>query len=194
MSEFNNEQLSALIDGEQDSDHTNTLDKLLDDQDMKDIWSRYHLIGDCLRGHLPEKISSHVSTQVSNALRDEPTVLSPQTTKRFNMKPVAGFAIAASVAMVAILGLQRGDEINPFSNTPDIAASEVKTIVSQPQSFSFPEPQILPAAINKSDTPDSIANQRLNNYLMNHNEYRSNSGMNAILPYVRIVTIESQEQ
>ncbi|MCZ6803876.1 MAG: sigma-E factor negative regulatory protein [Proteobacteria bacterium] len=193
MSEFNNEQLSVLIDGEQDSDHTNTLDRLINDPDMKNTWSRYHLIGDCLRGHLPEKISSHVSTQVNNALRDEPTILSPQSTKRFNMKPIAGFAIAASVAMVAILGLQRVDEINSFSNTPAIATSEVKTTVSQPQSFSFPEPRILPATVKKPDPLDAIANQRLNNYLMNHNEYRSNSGMNGILPYVRIVTIESQE-
>lgn len=193
MSEFNNEQLSALIDGEQDSDHTNTLDKLINDQGMKETWSRYHLIGDCLRGHLPDKITRHVSTQVSNTLRDEPTVLAPQTTKRFNIKPIAGFAIAASVAMVAVLVIQGGNDINSSPNVPAIAANEVKTTVSQPQSFSFPDTQFLPAAVKKSDTPDSVANQRLNNYLMNHNEYRSNGGVNAILPYVRIVTIESQE-
>jgi len=127
MSEFNNEQLSALLDGEQDSDHTKILDKLINDQGMKDTWSRYHLIGDCLRGHLPEKISSHVSTQVSNALRDEPTILAPPTTKRFNIKPIAGFAIAASVAMVAVFGLQRGNEINSTSNSSAIATNDVKT-------------------------------------------------------------------
>ncbi len=192
MSEFNNEQLSAFIDGEQDNVHTGTLDKLINDHCIKDTWSRYHLIGDCLRGHLPEKISNHVSTHVSNTLRDEPTVLTPQTTKRLYIKPIAGFAIAASVAMVAVFSVQRSNEINS-SDVPTIAAIQVNTTASQPQSFSFPDTHILPAAVKKSDTPESVANQRLNKYLMNHNEYRSNGSMNGILPYVRIVTIELQE-
>jgi sigma-E factor negative regulatory protein RseA len=188
MNESNKEQLSALVDGEHDSEHT--LDDLIQDQTMKDTWSRYHLIGDCLRDNLPEKISNQISTQVTNALRDEPTILAPQTTKRFNLKPLAGFAIAASVAMVAVFTIQSGNEIDSVSNgAPTIAA----TTVVQPQTFSFPEPQALPAAVKQSDTPESVANQRLNNYLMNHSEYRSNGSVNAILPYVRIVTTEPQE-
>jgi sigma-E factor negative regulatory protein RseA len=193
MSEIDNEQLSALVDDELYNDHTNTLDKLINDQGMKDTWSRYHLIGDCLRGHLPEEITSQVSTQVSKTLHDEPTILAPQTTKRFNIKHMAGFAIAASVAMLAVFSVQRSNDIAPASNAPTIAANQQITTVSQPQSFSFPDTQVLPAAVRKSDTPDSVANQRLHNYLMNHNEYRSNGGINGILPYVRIVTIETQE-
>ena len=193
MSKYNNEQLSALIDGEQDGGNTDIIDHIINDEGMKDTWSRYHLIGDCLRGHLPENISSDVFTQVSNTLRDEPTILAPHAHKRFNIKSIAGFAIAASVAMVAVFSVQRGNEINSSSNVPTIAANQINATVSQPQSFSFPEAQILPAAVKRSDTPESVANQRLNNYLMNHNEYRSNGSMNAILPYVRIVTFESQE-
>ena len=193
MSKYNNEQLSALIDGEHDGENTDIIDNIINDDDMKDTWSRYHLIGDCLRDHVPENISSDVSTQVSNTLRDEPTILIPHTHKRFNLKPIAGFAIAASVAMVAVFSVQRGNEINSSSDVPTIAANQINATVSQPQSFSFPEAQVLPAAVRKSDTPDSVANQRLNHYLMNHNEYRSNGGMNAILPYVRIVTVELQD-
>ena len=193
MNESNKEQLSVLIDGEQDSVHDNTIDKLISDQELKDTWTRYHLIGDCLRGHLPERISHDVSKQVSSALHDEPTVLAPETTKRFNIKPFAGFAIAASVAMLAVFSVQRSNEVEPTSSVPTVASNQVAPTVSQPQTFSFPDTQVLPAAVRKSDTPDSIANQRLNNYLMNHNEYRSNGSMNGILPYVRIVTIESQE-
>jgi len=187
MNESNKEQLSAFIDGELESDHV--LDKLINEQEMKDTWSRYHLIGDALRDNLPENISNQVSIQVANALRDEPTILAP-VKKRFNIKPVAGFAIAASVAMMAVFSIQSGNEINSSSNgAPSIAA----TTVSQPQTF-FTSAQVLPAAVKQSDTLDLLSNQRLNNYLMNHNEYRSNGSVNAILPYVRIVTIESQER
>ena len=188
MNQPNNEQLSALIDGEQDGEHV--LDNLIHNQEMKDTWSRYHLIGDCIRGNLAEEISNSVSTQVSHALLDEPTILAPETTKRFSIKPIVGFAIAASVAMAAVFNLQNGNEINPVSNdVPAIAA----TTTNQAQTFSFIGPQILPAAVKQSEMVNSMANQRLNKYLMNHSEYQSSDGVNAILPYVRIVTFESQE-
>jgi sigma-E factor negative regulatory protein RseA len=193
MSENNNEQLSALIDGEYGGNSDKVVDALIDSQEMKDTWSRYHLISDCLREHLPEKISNQVSTHVSNALRDEPTVLAPQKAKQFNLKPLAGLAIAASVAMIAVFGVQRSNETSSVSIAPSLAANTIKTVSPQAQTFSFPDAQVLPASVRKSDTPEDVANQRLNNYLMNHNEYRSNGSMNGILPYVRLVTIESQE-
>ncbi len=190
MSEYNNEELSALIDGEFNGNYDKAFDELIHNQDMKDKWSRYHLIGDSLREHLPEKITNQVSAHVSNALQNEPTVLAPQKTKQLNLKPLAGFAIAASVAMAAVFSVQQSNETNSVSTTPALA---VNTSVTQTQTFSFPDTPVLPASVRKSDTPEEIANQRLNKYLMNHNEYRSNGSMNGILPYVRLVTIESQE-
>lgn len=190
MNESNKELLSALIDGEHDSE--NLLDKLIHDDDMKETWSRYHLIGDCLRDNLPNEISSQISTNVSHALSNEPTVLAP-TKKRFNLniRPLAGFAIAASVAMVVVFSIQNNNDAGSSSS---IGAASVAATTSVPtETFSFTEPQFVPAAVTQSDTPESIANQRLNNYLMNHSEYRSNVGVNGILPYVRMVTIESQE-
>ena len=97
------------------------------------------------------------------------------------MKPLAGFAIAASVAMAAVFSVQHSNKTNSVSPATAIAGN---TVVPQAQTFSFPNPQVLPAAVRKSDTPEEVANQRLNNYLMNHNEYRSNGSMNGILPYV----------
>ena len=190
MSEYNNEELSALIDGEYEGNSDKVFDHLIHDQEMKDTWSRYHLIGDCLREQLPEKISNQVSTTVGNSLRNEPTVLAPQKSKQFNLKPLAGFAIAASVAMAAVFSVQNSNEVNSVSTSPTLA---VNATAPQSQTFSFPSAQVLPASVRKSDTPEEIANQRLNNYLMNHNEYRSNGSMNGILPYVRLVTIKSQE-
>jgi hypothetical protein len=37
------------------------------------------------------------------------------------------------------------------------------------------------------------AQTRLNRYLVNHNEYRSNAGVQGMLPYVRIVAHEVEE-
>lgn len=187
MNELNKEQLSALVDGEHDNEHV--LDELIHDENMKQTWSRYHLIGDCLRDNLPEHISSHISDNVSHALQNEPTVLAP-VKKQFNFKPLAGFAIAASVAMVAVFTVQTNNDVtSPALNAPTVA----NVTPVQSESFNFSQPQALPAAVTHSDTPASYANDRLNKYLLNHNEYRSNAGMNGIMPYVRMVTIETQE-
>ncbi len=190
MSDYKNEELSALIDGEYEGNNDKVYDDLVRSEEMRDTWSRYHLIGDCLREQLPEKISSNISTAVFKTLHNEPTVLAPQNTKRFNLKPLAGFAIAASVAMAAVFTVQNSNEVNSVSTSPVLATN---TTAPQSQTYSFPDAQVLPASVRKSDTPEEVANQRLNNYLMNHNEYRSNGSMNGILPYVRLVTIESQE-
>lgn len=194
MSTYDKERLSALIDGEEDIHNDKLLENLIHDQAMQDTWSRYHLIGDCLRDNLPETISGQMASRVSDKLRDEPTVLAPQLAKTFNFKPLAGFAIAASVAMVAVLTVQNNSntENSVAPSAPAIAANTIEQ--NQTQSFAFPNAPVLPASIKKSDAPTQMANQRLNNYLMNHNEYRSNGSMNGILPYVRLVTIESQEQ
>jgi sigma-E factor negative regulatory protein RseA len=188
MSESNKEQLSALIDGEHNDEHM--LKKLIHDDEMKETWSRYHLIGDCLRDNLPNNISNQVSINVNQTLQNEVTVLAPSK-KRFNIKPIAGFAIAASVAMVAVFSIKSGNDINPTATNP---ASLATITPVQTEIFNTVEPQVLPAAVTtQSDTPESIANQRLNGYLLNHSEYRSNVGVNGILPYVRMVTIETQE-
>ena len=48
-----NEQISALMDD--DYDHQ-SLNQLLKDEQLQNTWTRYHLIGDCLRDTLPEQI------------------------------------------------------------------------------------------------------------------------------------------
>lgn len=192
MNKSNKEQLSAFIDGEHGTD--NVLDKLICDEEMKQTWSRYHLIGDCLRDNMPEQISNQISQNVSQALQNEPTVLAPKK-KSLDLKPLAGFAIAASVAMAAVFTIQTdNDVVSPLNNAPTVAnITPVQITPAQTETVNFSQPQALPAAVTHSDTPNSVANERLNNYLLNHNEYRSNAGMNGIMPHVRMVTIETQE-
>lgn len=192
MNKSNKEQLSAFIDGEHGTE--NVLDKLIYDEEMKQTWSRYHLIGDCLRDNMPEQIFNQISQNVSQALQNEPTVLAPKK-KSLDLKPLAGFAIAASVAMAAVFTIQTdNDVVSPLNNAPAVAnITPVQITPAQTETVNFSQPQALPAAVTHSDTPNSVANERLNNYLLNHNEYRSNAGMNGIMPHVRMVTIETQE-
>ena len=118
MNETKKEQLSAFMDDEIGGLHTNLVDDLLKDPELLDTWSRYHLISDSLKQGLPERIDRNLAKKVSGSLRNEPVIVAPhRSTHRF-IKPVAGFAIAASVAALAILGIQHQQPGGPHE-APD---------------------------------------------------------------------------
>ena len=191
MKNNSNENLSALVDGEHCSDKS-LLKNLIKNENMKSTWKRYHLIRDSLRGNLTANIHNDFTRNLKHKLQNEPIIYTPKITKQFKREPIIGFAIAASVAAIAILGIQNKNNIVPNIETNTVAMDE-KIIDSQYETFSFPETQITPVTIEASTKFNSFTQQRLNNYLINHSKYKHNIKMNSVLPYARIVTIESEE-
>lgn len=64
------EKLSALMDDEyQDAE---LIDAIAQDSDAMDVWKHYHLIGDVLRGDLPQHSNWDIAGQVALALENEP--------------------------------------------------------------------------------------------------------------------------
>lgn len=107
------EQLSALVDGEHNEKHI--IDSLMKDDELKQKWGSYHLVRSCLRKESAMLCEIDLSASIANAIADEPTVLAP---KRKRSLPIIGevvpftrqigqFAMAATVAAVAILGVQQ---------------------------------------------------------------------------------------
>jgi len=136
MNDQKREQLSALVDDELTHESSPVIDSLLQDNEAKQTWTRYHLIGDSLRGHLPGHIVD-ISNNVSQVIASEPTVLAPGKKKSTDyMKPVMGFAIAASVAAVAIFNVQQANQISETGQTV-IAQSSIAT--SQPSLATSPQ-------------------------------------------------------
>ncbi len=107
MNETKKERLSAFMDDEIDGRHEDLVDDLLKDPELLDTWSRYHLISDGLKQGLPEVVDTTLAKNVSDSLRNEPAIVAPGRSTHTYLKPVAGFAIAASVAALAILGIQQ---------------------------------------------------------------------------------------
>ena len=118
MSESKFEKVSSLVDNYHDvkNENIDLFDQLNTDSVLSDTWSHYHLIGDVLRDELPSKISLDFSTQIAQAIADEPTVLAPKKSTLFNVvkakvvqfsKPFGQVAIAASAAGLMILGVQQ---------------------------------------------------------------------------------------
>ena len=188
MSETTKENLSALMDGELEQNADITIDALLKSSSLKSNWGNYHLIGDSLRQNLPPTLDSGLAQRISDEVKHEPTVLAPATSANRYLKPVAGFAIAASVAVMAIIGIQQNGPAGVQPGQGDLAfnSDRGQTLISaQTVSSKLSDAQLQQARAN--------ARARLNSYLVNYNEYRANAGLQGMLPYARTVTFENKE-
>ena len=148
----NKEQLSALMDG--DLSEIEVLNELGTEPALQDTWSRYHLIGDAMRGDLPVNLQLDLSDSIMLALEDEPAILAPKPAqpaapqvqpagkvipfvRRFGQQ-VGQYAIAASVAAAVIFGVQQyqgkdGVPASPVLNTIPVGGSAAPVSVHYPQ-------------------------------------------------------------
>ncbi|WP_434940278.1 sigma-E factor negative regulatory protein [Shewanella sp. HL-SH8] len=130
MVKSSQEWVSAAVDGEVDDQ---TLAQLASDVDSHQEWQRYHMIGDTMRGELPAAIDLDITASIAAAIALEPTIMAPKAkmseqddavitaSKPSNVvslfKQFGQYAIAASVALVAIVGVQSYDQ-DPDSPLP----------------------------------------------------------------------------
>lgn len=170
------EQLSAMIDDELETNEQALLVRqLVGDEPLRVRLARYQVISDTLRDHLPERLDPDFHMRVQAALQDEPEPQAIPVGSRFGalLKPLAGLAVAASVAIVAVLSLQSVRDPGTPS-TPAIASA--------------PAPADYIRAEGQSPSVSPVSPVRdLDAYLVNHNEFAVNRGMQGMLPYVRIV-------
>jgi len=175
MNNDNREWLSALTDGELHGQELGRgLDTLRNEPELQQSWLSYHLVRDAISSNLNHAVDPQMHLRISAAIAAEPTILAPQRRSRPWLKQAAGVAIAASVTGVAILGIQSTNGVDSGHGTAQVA---------QPQEYIRMEPTLVASGQAKA----LAENDALNSYLVNHNEFSANSGMQGVLPYVRIV-------
>ncbi len=168
------EQLSALVDDElTGSEHDMLFKRLASDDQLYQRLSRYQMISDALQSHLPERVDPAFSRRVKGMLRSEPA-LSGYSRLAMLAKPVAGLAVAASVAVMAVMSIQ--------SARRETSLPVVESVASVPSTGDYLRVQDEPG-----NPAHQLADRKLDIYLVNHNEYAVNRGMQGMLPYVRIV-------
>lgn len=175
------EQLSALVDDELTDAEQDLLTRQIGrDRELHQRLSRYQLISDAMQSHLPERVDPAFSRRVHEALRDEPAGHGsgiPAGRLASLFRPVAGLAVAASVAVVAVTALQTSRE-----DTTDPATA----VATVPADSGFIRAEDSALAVAPESGPRTRKGQ-LDLYLVNHNEYAASRGMQGMLPYVRIV-------
>lgn len=187
MDKLGQEWVSAAVDGETD---VQTMAELAADTHSHNKWRNYHLIGDAMRGELPQTMALDLSASIAAAIELEPAIVSPQakapiaiteqvTTDKNRVVPLfkqfGQYAIAATVAMFVIVGVQN------FNQTADDAASPSPVLVTRPLmgSASPVSLQTGPVQQNQSYTNDQMNEQRrrINTYIQDHMlQQRLNTG------------------
>lgn len=210
MSDKLKENMSALVDGELElRSASETIDLVLENEALRVHWSRYHMVRDVLRAKAYPDAGEELCERVRSCLADEPLHFPdrrpPGSRWRAALKPVAGVALAASVAVVAVLAV-RGTGLLP--SEPDSASTSAPRVAaSAPLVAEHTTPAVaagMPRLV-QSDVParglrrlqwttsePTVAN-RLNGYLVNHSEYLGGA-MKGMHPYARIVGYDSTGQ
>ena len=171
MKDTLNEQLSALVDDELgEPEQALLLRQLARDAGLRERLARYQIISDALRSNLPHRVDTGFCQRVHLALEQEAEIHTAFPPRIKNLlRPLTGVALAASVAVVGVLSLQS-------------ARQQAPEIASAPGVNDY---------IRADNTPAPAAPRNsargLDVYLVNHNEYAVNRGMQGMLPYVRIV-------
>lgn len=183
MSKESLEHLSSLMDGELSNEAGSFLTRrLFSNEEMCGSWERYHLIRDCIRQPGSKQMVTGFSARVSATLETEevPTV-SAWRTNRW-LKPASGLAIAASVALVAIM---------VTAPQPGQVPGEVDGTLATQAAQPFISPNTLaraPVSQAASFAPAQQANSnRLNAYLLRHNQMARTAGRQGFVSFVPIV-------
>lgn len=178
------EKISALMDNEVDSQQaSSTIELLRDNEQARKRWARYNLVSDTLRNNLPDRVDVSFSQRVSQLLENEPVILAPRRSQMPTyLRHAAGFAVAATVAVVAVLVAQQQGGVDP-------AAPQLATIAVQPSANS--EWVRVNVDNVKWTTQQPAVESRLNAYLVNHNGYTTS--VRGILPYAPIVSSPGHE-
>jgi negative regulator of sigma E activity len=177
MSESVKEQLSAYLDGElADAELELLAKRVARDAEIGGALSRYALIGESLRGE-PAAAPRGFAANVMAALDQEPAgasrrSLSPTLLRR--LRPVAGFAVAAGVAAVAVLTVQQGGMAPALvADSPEQISSPAALAVNAEPSYTVPMTTGQPSAF--------VPAARLTNYVVAHSEYSSPLGRRTVL-------------
>ena len=183
------EQISALVDDALPSQERSLLlARMVSDPSLRETWSRYTLIQDALRNHLPEQVQPALSERVMQALGDEVTHDRAGRGGRMRLagwtRPLAGLAVAASVAVLAVVMFQPG---NPAPDSGVQVADAGTPAPAAAQDYRRVD-------TTRWQDQSGTVSERLNQYLVNHNEFAARNGMPVVAPHVRIVGFDQEQR
>lgn len=186
---IDDELLSALMDGELTAaEQARALERLQAEPALQRRWARYHAARAVLTTGTG-RLSPDFAERVGRARGQERAVALPRRehgAARSWLRPAAGLAIAASVALVAFGSLMLLRD--PASEAPVTVAE--RTTQEAPGAGEPAATEVTPVAIaTGAGLPDAhraLLRQRMMVYLASHSEYAGVGDMPTVVPYGRL--------
>ena len=168
-------QISAFVDGElPDNEADLLLRRMGQDAELRQKVAEYLAIGRVMRGENSVPGVDRIHERVSAVLEDKPFEDEQEArpeTRGSAIRPLLGIAVAASVALLAIFGLQQTTvEPGESSSAPTIAD------VESAETYTVPQP----------------VNDQLRDYYLSHGATTNENGANGINS--RLVTLRLGEE
>ncbi len=196
----NQAMLSAVLDGETEIGMILAVSRRVgSDAEMRRTLIRYQMIGESLRGEPVSLEAEWLVEAVSRRLEAEPTILAPRPARRSGrrwLQPVAGAAIAASVAAAGIMlaprflgsgraptavGLAGNTPVYPVVATPvSQGAVATNAAASRPMRWKTVDGRV-----------EESRERRFERYLREHSRYATGNGLQGMIPYTTLVGYES---
>ena len=182
------EVLSAFVDEETSSFETHlSVKEIVTDESQRSRWERYHLIRDTLRGNVPPTVDKEFCKKIMTAIDKTAEIDLPSERSLRNsytlLKPIAGVAIAASIAVVTVLSVKILIIDSPTGDPAAVAQLQA----GDGQDGSKRELTLGGTVASSNPREDA----RLNSYLVNHAEYASRRSM---IPYARFADYSMQQK
>jgi sigma-E factor negative regulatory protein RseA len=188
MSKESREHLSSLMDGEISKETGQFLVRRLgSDAELRMTWARYHLVRDCLRHHEGSLAGDDLNSNIKQALANEDIQTAPRRLAASWLKPVAGAAIAASVALMAIVTVGPGQSPVNSPSGELVESMPTESFVS-PNNGLYPSPYSQQASASGGMGDN---NQKLNSYLLRHYQVTGSTGGKGFVTFVPIVVTRS---
>ncbi|BCO19793.1 MAG: RseA family anti-sigma factor [Pseudomonadota bacterium] len=164
------EKLSAFMDGEIEGNEI--IDAIKHDEALQAKWQRYHVIRGAMRKEASVAPQLDITASVAAALENEPAIVAPKPS-RWRSIPVLGsvvpfakqsgqFAVAASVAVAVILGVQQFNQPAP--------SEPFETFSTRPQGGLSPVSLEQTRALPRNDMNEMLETKRKINALIADHE------------------------
>jgi sigma-E factor negative regulatory protein RseA len=175
------EHISALMDAElNEHERARVLKALARDRDLRETWERYHIIRAALNEDLGPVSSTDLGARIAERIGQLPAPELKGGVRRWKpaMRWAGNLALAASVAAVAILGVQWFVSSEPPGTPQQAASARLRQADIQRVGLRW-------------DTRQPEVARQLNIYLVEHNEFMPTSGMNGVMSYGRFVSYDN---
>jgi sigma-E factor negative regulatory protein RseA len=191
MDERLKESLSALMDDEANElEVERLLSRVADDRELRQTWTRYHAARALASGQSVAYLDMDISMRVSGALADDAADAGDLSLRERWWRPVASFAVAASVAAVVVAG---GQQLSQMGNeqVPALAAPVgIGNIAGATPVRASYGTQALPQLQPASHTAyRELARQRMQRYIQEHAEHAALNSPQGLIPFARVPTI-----